>query len=426
VSAGEVSGDRMLGEILKPLRLLHPGLELRGLGGASAAACGLTPLFPMERTAISGVWDVARNAFFALRMHAAAVREMRRFRPHLVLLVDYPGLNLRLARAARNLGVPVYFVAPPQAWAYRDPVRKSARARKALRGCAVQVLFPFEMEAYGTKPISATTGATAETAVPDTAEGSAAPASPAPSATPAWGTLRMTSGHFFTGPAFRAPAAPVNDGKGKSLLCLCPGSRLPVLRRNLPRWLELLEKAGRLPVYGREIAIVVPGHLAEAANRVLTAFSGGEPLPGIRIRTDKEAVFAEARHAIAFPGTITLELALAAVPTLVMAILDPLTLAMGRRVLGSGRLALPNLILGQPLFPEWVGTAPGPELGLFRRLEQDRDRVNAWDSRLQTLTSRMGPGNGAEVAVRECAAILAESDSVFAARTSNLPVAKTD
>jgi lipid-A-disaccharide synthase len=410
VSAGEVSGDRILGEILKPLRLLHPGLELRGLGGASAAACGLKPLFPMERTAISGVWDVARNAFFALRMHAAAVREMRRFRPHLVLLVDYPGLNLRLARAARNLGVPVYFVAPPQAWAYRDPVRKSARARKALRGCAVQVLFPFEMEAYGAKPVSASTS----------------PAAPAPPAAPAWGILRMTSGHFFTGTAFRAPEAPVNDGKGKSLLCLCPGSRLPVLRRNLPRWLELLEKAGRLPVYGREIAIVVPGHLAEAAKRILIAYSGGEPLPGIRIRTDKEAVFAEARHAIAFPGTITLELALAAVPTLVMAILDPLTLAMGRRVLGSGRLALPNLILGQPLFPEWVGTAPGPELGVFRRLEQDRDRVNAWESRLQILTSRMGPGNGAEVAVRECSAILVESEPDFSARTSSLPVAKTD
>ena len=148
MSAGEVSGDRILGEILKPLRQRHPGLELRGLGGDAAAACGRAPLFPMERTALSGIWDVARHAWFAMRMYAAAVREMRRFRPHLVLLVDYPGLNLRLARAARNLGVPVYFVAPPQAWAYRNPARKAARARKSLRGCAVQVLFPFEAEAY--------------------------------------------------------------------------------------------------------------------------------------------------------------------------------------------------------------------------------------------------------------------------------------
>ncbi len=414
MSAGEVSGDRILGEILEPLRRRHPGLELRGLGGHAAAACGLAPLFPIERTAISGIWDVARNVFFAVRMYAAAVREIRRFRPHLVLLVDYPGLNLRLARVARNLGVPVYFVAPPQAWAYRNPVRKSARARKALRGCAVQVLFPFEAEAYG-----ATIGTVATVGIAATA-GSVDDA------------IRLTSGHFFSGAGLEASASPahrenratVADETGKSLLCLCPGSRLPVLRRNLPLWLELLDKAGRLPVYGREMAILVPGHLVEAASLILTSYCGGEPRPAFRIRTDKAAVFAEARHAIAFPGTITLELALARVPTLVMAILDPLTLAVGRRVLGSGRIALPNLILGQPLFPEWVGPAPGPELGLFRQLEQDRDRMNAWEPRLQSLTTRMGPGNGVEVAVRECSEMLASRDAALKVQAVGEPAPK--
>src|SRR4051812_48959405 len=96
VSAGEVSGDQILSGILSRLRGRFPDMELRGLGGAGAMAAGLKPLFPMERTAFSGAWDVLRNLRFALGMYAQAAGEMRRFKPDLVLLVDYPGLNLRL------------------------------------------------------------------------------------------------------------------------------------------------------------------------------------------------------------------------------------------------------------------------------------------------------------------------------------------
>lgn len=363
VSAGEASGDAILGQVLARLRASHPDLELAGLGGPAATACGLTPLFPLDRTAFSGVWDVIANSPFALRMLRTALREMRRFRPQLVLLVDYPGLNLRLAREARRLGIPVHFIAPPQAWAYRDPARKLRRARAALAGCSVQPLFPFE-ERYWTG-----------------------------------GGVSVSIGHFH---------ATVPETLPKSgLICLCPGSRRPVMRRNLPVWLRLMREAG-IPA-NAPIALLSPRYLAAEAE-VLVLRHAPERVGSLAVRSDKEAVLAEASRAIAFPGTITLELARRRVPALVLAILDPLTFAIGRRLLHSRSLSLPSLLAGEAFSPEWTGPLPGPDAMTFRALWNgvgdarmpDPDR----EARLARLEARIGPGIGAEVAAHACRELL--------------------
>lgn len=368
VSAGEVSGDQILSAILARLRGRYPDMQLRGLGGNASEAWGLAPLFPMERTAFSGAWDVLRNLKFALGMYARAAAEIRRFRPDLAVLVDYPGLNLRLARLARSLGVPVLFVAPPQAWVYKKPARKLRRAREALQGAAVHVLFPFEKPWYQ--------------------EGAAS----------------ISVGHFLGAPASSSP-----DG---GMILLCPGSRLPVLRRNLPLWLDLLRRAAA----GSHYAVLVPPHLEEEAKRLVSAFAKAQGSLGsltVEVRTDKAVLLAEAAGAMAFPGTVTLELALARVPTLVLAIVDPFTLALGRRVLGHSRLALPNLILEEEFFPEWVGTAPGPSESEFRALVARRDGMDGmdrWERCLEKLGRGMGEGDGAEVAFRSCIKLLERVD----------------
>jgi lipid-A-disaccharide synthase len=360
-------------------------------------------MFPIRDTAFSGAWDVVRKAFFALRMYRSALAGMRRFRPHLVLLVDYPGLNLRLAHAARSLGFPVCFVAPPQAWVYRRPARKLRRATEALRGCHVHVLFPFEAAAFAA-----------------TAAG-------------------VSAGHFLATAGMRAPVPasavlPTPHAAERNRLLLCPGSRLDVLRRNLPAWIALLARpdarngirTSAVPASPAAISLLVPEHLAAEARLLIGSVSAGPGalalpvIPDIRIRTDRESAFAEARHAIAFPGTITLELALARIPTLVMAILDPLTLALGRRLLGDSPLALPNLLAGEELFPEWAGLFPGPDAALFRKLERRRDRlftgpadpvdpangIPRWTVAMEKLTARMGPGTGAQVVCDLCSDLL--------------------
>lgn len=369
VSAGEASGDAILGAVLARLRAeagTH-GLALAGLGGPRAEAEGLRPLFPIAQTAFSGAGDALARVPFALRLWFASSRALRSFRPDLVLLVDYPGLNLRLARMARGLGIPVHFIAPPQAWAYRDPARKLRRARAALAGCSVQPLYAFEAEAW---------------------KGPG---------------LAIRQGHF------QATVTPVLTKDGP--IALCPGSRLPVLRRNLPAWLRLLDEAG-IPME-TPLDVVVPPFLEEEAGSLVRRHAAGRATsfpgragPGLRVRTDAAAALTHARRALAFPGTITLELARNRVATLVLALLDPLTYALGKRLLAGRHLALPNLILGESLFPEWVGPAPGPSPAVFRALWEGLATPPAWERHLPALEARLGDGNGASAAAAACLALL--------------------
>lgn len=363
IGAGEASGDRMLAPVLKGLRARLHGLELRGFGGPHCESEGLESLLPMERLAVNGIGDVLRRAPSLLAARARLRRELRSFRPDLVLLADYPGMNVGLAGLALSLGFPVHYVAPPQLWAYRNPARRLARLKAALGGASLQVLFPFEAPPY------------------------------AP-----W-ARRIRQGHFFPAPAAEAP-------RGDRLL-LCPGSRRGVLRRNLPRWLDHLAIAG---IDMDTVDILVPEFLAGEARAIAAGApicngdpdGRGMPRPyGPTIATNPPAAFARAGAAIAFPGTITLELLLHGIPAQVWGILDPLTLRMGRRVLRGPQVALANLIAGRLVFPEWIGTA-----GDFRRAPPVFPPLDEWSSVeaecVCGVWQMMGSERGTDTAVDAC------------------------
>jgi lipid-A-disaccharide synthase len=316
VGAGEASGDHIAALILQRMRAHHPDLVVQGFGGPLCAAEGLNSWYPLSDLAVNGLGDVIRRGVFLLRARAALVRHMETFKPDVVLLVDYPGMNVPLARRARALGIPVHYVAPPQLWAYKNAARRRARLRRALDGVSLQVLFPFEGEEY-----------------------------------PHW-SAPVTQGHFFPLPAFE-------PSRGTRLL-LCPGSRRGVLRRNLPLWLTRVHAFfGTLD----GVDILVPEYLAADA-RVVCGFEStrcGDEAKGPTIVTEPEAAFANAGAAIAFPGTITLELFLQRIPTRVWGVLDPLTLLAGRRTLRGPHVALPNVLAHRgglsAVCPEWIGTA---------------------------------------------------------------------
>lgn len=360
VGAGEASGDRILAALIAALKSRRPDLELRGFGGPLSAAQGLVSPYSLRDLAVNGAWDVARKLFFLARVRMDLLRRLERERPDLVVLVDYPGMNVALARRALALGIPVHFVAPPQLWAYRDPARRLRRLRAAFSagpGAALQVLFPFEAETWRPWP-------------------------------------RLLQGHFFDEPAFE-PA------RGTRLL-LCPGSRRAVLRRNLPAWLA---RVGSFFGTFEGIDVLVPEFLEEEAARLCaapsSAFASGDPGP--RVLTDKEQAFAEAGAAIAFPGTITLELFLRRIPTRAWAIVDPLTRALGARRLRGPWLALPNVLAEREAVPEWVGT-----LAEFRaRSPELPARVDRWGNdpdgeALRAAWERMGSARGAEAAAAAC------------------------
>jgi lipid-A-disaccharide synthase len=366
VGAGEASGDRILAAVLEGLRREFPGLELRGFGGPLCAARGLPSLLPLRDLAVNGVGDVLRRGLFLGHAYRRLHGEMRAFDPDFVLLVDYPGMNVRLARDALRRGIPVHFIAPPQLWAYRDPVPRLRRLRAALgegsrdpgaRGASLQVLFPFEAPFY------------------------------AP-----W-ARRLAQGHFFPMPAFE-PA------RGTRLL-LCPGSRRGVMRRNLPLWLPRVRAFfGTL----EGVDLLVPQYL-EAEARRLCETQGAEA----RVLTDDETAFRDAGAAIAFPGTMTLDLFLRRIPVRAWAVLDPLTLWLGRRTLRGPWIALPNIIAGEGWVPEWIGTARDFAQAPPEIPERIADWNRADGSAVGAVWEKMGADDGVEKAVSACTELLRRS-----------------
>lgn len=145
VSAGEVSGDQHVARVVRSLRLARPDVQLRGMAGADSAAAGVALDVDCYRSgAAMGFVEVARSASGIIHSFRTMVGLLKSWRPDVLLLVDYPDFNLRLARRARRLGVKVLYFIPPKVWAWR-------RGRvRTIASCVdrIAAIFPFEPEFY--------------------------------------------------------------------------------------------------------------------------------------------------------------------------------------------------------------------------------------------------------------------------------------
>ena len=143
--AGEASGDLHGAGLCRALRGLEPACRLFGMGGARMAAAGMDLMEDVTATAVVGhreaVGQVPR-LFGAYRTLRAALSGPER--PGVLVLIDFPEFNLRLARAARRAGVPVVYFIPPQIWAWRGHRVKAIRRFVSL----VLAVFPFEPALY--------------------------------------------------------------------------------------------------------------------------------------------------------------------------------------------------------------------------------------------------------------------------------------
>src|SRR5438067_7747836 len=118
LSAGEPSGDLHGTNLLRALRQARPGVECVGFGGDQMAAAGCRLLYPLCGLAVMGVRRVLTNLVTFYHLLQDAKRHFRDERPDAVVLIDYPGFNWWLARAAHEAGIPVCYFVPPQLWAW--------------------------------------------------------------------------------------------------------------------------------------------------------------------------------------------------------------------------------------------------------------------------------------------------------------------
>ncbi len=363
VSAGEASGEGHAARVLTALLAGAPGrVRTTCFGGATLEAAGGRVTVPLSDHAIMGIGGVLRALPFLLRTFAAFVRMLRHDRPHLVVLVDYPGFHLVLAAAAHRYGVPVVHYIAPQYWAWAP--WRMRRYRRAVDLCLA--ILPFEPALFR------------NAGVPCTYVGHP--------------SLDHLAGH---------PPDPsvVARERSSPTLCLLPGSRRRELELHLGGMLAVVRRL-RTDEPGLRVVIAHRDARREPLLRDLLA----------RHRTDDiefelghvTEKLAAAQVVLAKSGTGSLEAALLGTPTVVVYRVPPFFVFLKRLLFNVPFFAVANLIAGRMVVPErcfaddagweWAGT----EVGKLFRLGPDR--LSCLD-RLSEVQHRLGdPGASERVA----------------------------
>lgn len=358
LSAGEASGDRLGAGLAQALRRRCPEIELFGMGGPQMAAAGVRLLQDASEVAVVGIQEV-----FA---HLPAIRKaMRRLeaaleseRPDVLVPIDFPDFNLRLATRARRVDVDVVYFVSPQIWAWRRG--RVHKIRRLVR--RMLVLFPFETRFYE------------EAGVPVTFVGHPlAESQPEPRERAALCAL-------------------VGLDPDRDTVALVPGSRRSEVERLLVPMLEAAALVRRARPDTQSLVTLAPGLSRDWFEAEISRLGQGQ----VRLHAgDFPEVLSVCSAGVVASGTASLEAAVCGLPIAVVYKMNPLTYAIGRALSSLEDVAMPNLVAGRRVVPELIQGECTPERiseVLLRYLEHP-DEARRVRAELAGIRARLGgPG----------------------------------
>jgi len=143
--AGEASGDLHGGNLMKEIKTLNPSVDFYGIGGKSMEKEGLRSLVSLKKLAILGFWEVFKNLRFFINLKKQVLQDIQLLSPDKIILIDYPGFNLKLATAIKQKSsIPIIYYISPQLWAWKENRIKTIKENVDK----MIVLFPFEKQWY--------------------------------------------------------------------------------------------------------------------------------------------------------------------------------------------------------------------------------------------------------------------------------------
>lgn len=307
IVTGEPSGDAHAAAVVRALKALNPGIAFRGMGGDAMEAEGVALVEHVRNTAIMGFAEVVAKIRFIRQLMRRVQDDVDQFSPDRILIVDYPGFNLRLATWAKERGYAVDMYIAPQVWAWkRGRIHRMARDLDRL-----YVILPFEAAHYEGVDLKVDyVGHPLAEATEDEPHEAEA----------AW---RRRCG---------LPA----DG---ALLALLPGSRPQEIKRMLS---GLVEAARLLPEFVPVIA-GAPGRSGEDYDTELPVLFG-----------ETAALYRWASAGLITSGTATLEAALQGLPQVVAYRTSGLTYRLARWFTEVRFISLVNLVLDREAVPERI------------------------------------------------------------------------
>ncbi|MBP3544950.1 MAG: lipid-A-disaccharide synthase [Alphaproteobacteria bacterium] len=314
IIAGEVSGDVLGGHIMSHAE----SAEFIGIGGENMQRAGLQSLFPMSDLSVMGIVEVVAHAKTLTKRIKQTVNAILEYQPDLVLTIDSPGFAKSVIKQIRNSdagkslianGMRFHHVVAPQVWAWR-----SGRAKKyAKMFDKLYAFFDFEIP-YFTK----------------------------------YGLDTVAVGH---------PIADGLIGKYKSkhtekIITLIPGSRLSEVKRLLPLMRDIVDRLVRNGY--SKYRFIIPT-VETTVGYIGQEIKKWPVKPDLIPSSDRYDLYAKTYIAIAASGTVSAELAMLHVPTVVVYKMNPITMWIGRRLIRIKWVSLVNILLNRGVYPECLG-----------------------------------------------------------------------
>lgn len=320
--AGEASGDLHGSNLMKGLLKSDPAARFRFWGGDKmAAVAGADNLAKHYRDAsFFGAWEIIRNLPTVLSQIGECKRDISAYEPDVLVLIDYPGFNFRMAEFAHRRGIEVFYYIAPKVWAWNE--RRVGRIRKYVD--KLFVIFPFETEYFAEKGIDAIY------------EGN---------------PLMDSIEERYAGMPSKEEFFAANALDDRPVVALLAGSRRNEVRNNLPLMAQLAQRMSDCQF----VLAGVPWLEKSLYDEILA----GSDIKCLFDKTYEIVRYADA--AVVTSGTATLETALIGTPQVVCYRTDSLTVGLARRFVKIPYISLVNLVTGRRVVTELIQNDMNPQ-----------------------------------------------------------------
>jgi lipid-A-disaccharide synthase len=356
IIAGEASGDLHGSALVREALSLDPSLQFIGIGGSLMRAEGVETLVDAREMAVVGLVEVIAHFPTIFRAFRKMEKILKQNPPDLLILIDYPDFNLRLAKVAKTAGVKVLYYISPQVWAWRvGRVKKIARIVDRMA-----VVFPFEVPFYEKEglPVSFVGHPLVDTVKP---------------------TMSLADARASFGIDLQSRT-----------VGLFPGSRKQEIRTHLP---ILLESARLLKERFPDLQFILP--LASSLERAdLAPFLDNSGIAVNLVAGKGYDVMQVCDAIISVSGTVTLEIALMGVPMVIIYRVSPLTYQVAKRLIRVDHVGICNIVADKRVVRELIQHEAEPQIIAeeISRILTDASFTDAIRSGLSEVRDRLGRG----------------------------------
>lgn|SRR5262245_49923363 len=361
IVAGEASGDKHGAHLVVSLKSLRPDLKFDffGTGGHEMRAAGVDTMVDVSEVAIMGILEVTRSISKFLRLFRQLRDAARQRNPALVILIDWPEFNLRLAKKLKRDAHPVIYYISPQVWAWRS-YRIEAIKRYVEK---MLVILPFEKEYYIRNGVQVDYVGH-----------------------PLLDSVSVTSSRVeFCSRYQLDPANPI--------IAILPGSRRSELKYILPPLLKAVELLTQSQPH---LQFVLP--LAKTISREELLGQTGSSRNIRFIENDTYNTLAAAELAVVASGTATLETAIIGTPMIIVYRASSLNWRLFRPLINVPYVGMPNLIAGREIAPELLQNDLNPQklVRLITDMLDDPSRLSRLRANLAEVRENLGESNASE------------------------------